>query len=46
MGGWRAMPIPAARALADTKSDLICKADEELRPLRQVLTANVMIMKR
>jgi hypothetical protein len=33
-------------AVAGAVSNLICKADYELRPLRQVLAPNVMIMKR
>ena len=33
-------------AVAGAVSDLICKAGNELRPLRQVLAPNVMIMKR
>ena len=33
-------------AVAGAVSDLICKAGNELRPLRQVLAPNVMIMNR
>ena len=32
--------------VAGAISDLICEAGNELRPLRQVLAPNVMIMKR
>jgi len=42
----RRCPYRLFTVLAGTVSDLICEADNELRPLRQVLTPNVMIMNR
>jgi hypothetical protein len=42
----RRCPYRLFTVLAGAVSDLICEADNELRPLRQVLTPKVMIMKR
>jgi hypothetical protein len=42
----RRCPDRLFAVLAGAVSDLFCEADDELRPLRQVLTPNVMIMKR
>ena len=42
----RRCPYPLFAVLAGAVSNLICEADNELRPLSQVLTPNVMIMKR
>ena len=42
----RRCPYRLFAVLAGAVSDLICEADDELRPLRQVLAPNVMIMKR
>jgi hypothetical protein len=42
----RRCPHGLFAAMAGAVSDLICEADNELRPLRQVLAPNVMIMKR
>jgi hypothetical protein len=42
----RRCPYRLFAAMAGAVSDLICQADNELRPLRQVFTPNVMIMKR
>jgi hypothetical protein len=42
----RRCPYRLFAVLAGTVSDLICETDDELRPLRQVLIPNVMIMKR
>jgi hypothetical protein len=42
----RRCPYWLFAALAGAVSDLICEADNELRPLREVLAPNVMIMKR
>lgn len=42
----RRRPHPLFLAMAGAVSDLICEANNKLRPLRQVLTPNVMIMKR
>jgi hypothetical protein len=42
----RRCPYWLFAALAGAVSDLICEADNELRPLRQVFTPNVMITKR
>jgi len=39
-------PYRLFAVLAGAVSDLSCEADNELRPLRQVLAPNVMIMKR
>ena len=41
----RRCPYRLFAVLAGTVSDLICEADDELRPLRQILAPNVMIMK-
>jgi hypothetical protein len=41
----RRCPYRLFGAMAGAVSDLVCKADEELRPLREVFTVNVMIMK-
>lgn len=41
----RRCPYRLFAATAGAISDLICKANNELRPLCQVLTPNVMIMK-
>jgi hypothetical protein len=42
----RRCPYRLFAFLAGAVSNLICEADNELRPLRQVLAPNVMIMKR
>jgi hypothetical protein len=42
----RRCPYWLFAAMAGGVSDLICEADDELRPLRQILTPNMMIMKR
>ena len=42
----RRCPYRLFAALAGAVSNLICEVDDELRPLRQVLAPNVMIMKR
>jgi hypothetical protein len=42
----RRCPYRLFAVLAGAVSNLICEADNELRPLRQVLTPNGMIMKR
>ncbi len=39
-------PYRMDAVLAGAVSNLICEIDYELRPLRQVLTPNAMIMKR
>jgi hypothetical protein len=41
----RRCPYRLFAAQAGAVSDLICEADNELRPLRQVFTPKVMIMK-
>jgi hypothetical protein len=41
----RRCPYRLFAATAGTVSDLICQAGNELRPLRKILTPNVMIMK-
>jgi hypothetical protein len=45
VAAWRC-PDRLFAVLTGTVSDLFCEADEELRPLRQVLAPYVMIMKR
>jgi hypothetical protein len=42
----RRCPDRLFAVLTGTVSDLTCEADDELRPLRQVLAPYVMIMKR
>jgi hypothetical protein len=42
----RRCPYRLLAVLAGAVSDLICEVDNELRPLRQVLSPKVMIMKR
>jgi hypothetical protein len=42
----RRCPYRQFVAMAGAVSNLICEVDNELRPLRQILTPNVMIMKR
>jgi hypothetical protein len=42
----RRCPCRLFAVLAGAVSNLICEADNELRPLRQILAPNVMIMKR
>ena len=42
----RRCPYRPFAAMAGAVSDLICEANNELRPFREVLTPNVMIMKR
>ena len=42
----RRCPYRLFAVLTGAVSNLICEADNELRPLRQILTPNVMIMKR
>jgi hypothetical protein len=42
----RRCPYRLFAILAGAVSNLICEADNELRPLRQVLAPNGMIMKR
>jgi hypothetical protein len=42
----RRCPSGLFAAIAGGVSDLVCKAGHELRPLRQVLGPNLMIMKR
>jgi hypothetical protein len=42
----RRCPSGLFAAMAGGVSDLICEAGHELRPLRQVLAPNLMIMKR
>jgi len=42
----RRCPYGPFATVAGAVSDLICEVDYELRPLRQILTPNVMIMKR
>ena len=39
-------PYGLFAAMAGAVSNLICEVDYELRPLRQILAPNVMIMKR
>jgi hypothetical protein len=41
----RRCPYGLILAVAGAVSDLTCEADDELRPFRQVLGPNVMIMK-
>jgi hypothetical protein len=45
VAAWRC-PYWLFAVLAGAVSDLICEANDELRPLRQVLTPNGMILKR
>jgi hypothetical protein len=42
----RRCPYRLFAVLTGAVSNLICEADHELRPLRQILTPNVMLMKR